>query len=302
MAKEAVVVPQIGVNKQEAALCVANSDSLRRGPHQLIEDQVEHAPDAAALILGIESLSYRELNSRSNRLAHFLRQEGVGPETLVGVCLDRSMDSVVSLLAILKANGTYLPLDPKFPKDRLAFMLNDSAVRLIISHSSMQRVLPETTARVILLDCVEEGLAEAPETNPALTNNPEHLAYLIYTSGSTGQPKGVMIQRLALTNFLISMAKTPGVMESDTLLAVTTTSFDISILEFLLPLVAGAKIVIATAEQASDAPELEHLLQEHAITVMQATPATWRMLLDSGWKGSPELRIMCGGEALTSEL
>src|SRR5208282_2613061 len=277
---------------------------LTRGPHEFIEDQVERTPDAPALTLGPEQMSYRELNSRSNRLANFLREQGVGPESLVGVCLDRSFDSVVSLLAILKSGGTYLPLDPRFPKDRLAFMLSDSGVSLVLTHSSMRKSLPETSARVVLLDRETESLSRAGATKPDLSNNPEHLAYLIYTSGSTGKPKGVMVPRRALVNFLLSMVETPGMAASDTLLAVTTTSFDISILEFLLPLVCGARIVIATAEQSADARELQQLLllRQHAVTVMQATPTTWRMLLESGWEGKSDLRILCGGEALTPDL
>ena len=236
---------------------------LSRGPHEFIEDQVERTPDAPALTLGSEQISYRELNARSNRLAHFLRDQGVGPESLVGVCLDRSLDSVVSFLAILKSGGTYLPLDPKFPKDRLAFMLADSEVSLLLTHSSLRESLGETSARVVLLDQEIELLSKGPATNLALSGNPEHLAYLIYTSGSTGKPKGVMIPRRALVNFLLSMAETPGMAASDTHLAVTTASFDISILEFLLPLVCGAQIVMATAEQSADARELERLLREH---------------------------------------
>jgi len=275
---------------------------LSRGPHEFIEDQVERTPDAPALTLGSEQISYRELNARSNRLAHFLRDQGVGPESLVGVCLDRSLDSVVSFLAILKAGGTYLPLDPKFPKDRLAFMLADSEVSLLLTHSSLRESLGETTARIVLLDRENESLSKGPATNLALSGDPEHLAYLIYTSGSTGKPKGVMIPRRALVNFLLSMAETPGMAASDTHLAVTTASFDISILEFLLPLVCGAQIVMATAEQSADARELERLLREHAVTVMQATPTNWRMLLENGWEGKSDLRILCGGEALTADL
>jgi amino acid adenylation domain-containing protein len=277
---------------------------LSRGPHELIEDQVERTPDAPALTLGPEQISYRELNSRSNRMAHFLREQGVGPESLVGVCLDRSLDSVVSFLAILKSGGTYLPLDPNFPKDRLAFMLADSEVSLLLTHSSLRESLGETSARVVLLDRENESLSKGPASNLALSGDPEHLAYLIYTSGSTGKPKGVMIPRRALVNFLLSMAETPGMAASDTHLAVTTASFDISILEFLLPLVCGAQIVMATAEQAADARELQKLLllQQHPVTVMQATPTTWRMLLESGWEGKSDLRIFCGGEALTADL
>ena len=293
----------IGLDAGERAACELESFALlSRGPHELIQDQVERTPNAPALIMGSEQISYRELNSRSNRLAHFLREQGVGPETLVAVCLDRSFDSIISLLAILKSGGTYLPLDPRFPKDRLAFMLADSEVKLLLTHSSKLEDLPETTARIVQLDLENEALSKAPVANPSFESKPEHLAYLIYTSGSTGRPKGVMVPRLALVNFLLSMAETPGMSTSDTHLAVTTTSFDISILEFLLPLVSGSRIVIATAEQSADGRVLQQLLRQHQVTVMQATPTTWRMLVESGWEGKNDLRIFCGGEALTADL
>ncbi len=288
-----VIFPRSGAHRDYA---------LSRGPYEFFEDEAKRAPDVPALTMGSEQICYQELNSRSNRLAHFLCEQGVGPECLVGVCLDRSFDSVVSLLAILKSGGTYLPLDPKFPKDRLAFMLADSEVSLVLTHSSERKRLPETSGRVILLDQERQALSKAPATNLSVSNNPGHLAYLIYTSGSTGKPKGVMIPRGALVNFLLSMAETPGMAASDKLLAVTTTSFDISILEFLLPLVSGAQIVMATAGQAADAHALELLLRQHDVTVMQATPTTWRMLVESGWEGKSDLRIFCGGEALTADL
>src|ERR1700690_2700103 len=179
----------------------------RRGPHELIEDQVKRTPEALALTVGAEQISYRELDYRSNRLAHFLCERGVVTESLVGVCLDRSCDSFVSLLAILKSGGTYLPLDPKFPKDRLEFMLADSEVSLLLTHSSTIENLSETSVRVVLLDRETETLSKAASTDLALTGKSEHLAYLIYTSGSTGKPKGVMIPRRALVNLLLSMAE-----------------------------------------------------------------------------------------------
>jgi amino acid adenylation domain-containing protein len=298
---EKVVVDGASRRSSKPSL-VITSASLTRGPHQLVEEQVERTPDAPALTMGREQISYRELNSRSNRLAHFLLEQEVGPESLVGVFLDRSLDSVVSLLAILKAGGTYLPLDPKFPRDRLAFIVADSEVSRLLTKSSRRESLPEAICRVVLLDREADSLSQAAATNLALSGEPESLAYLIYTSGSTGKPKGVMIPRRALVNFLLSMSQTPGLTASDKLLAVTTASFDISILEFLLPLVCGAQIVIATAEQVADARELQRLLRQHGVTVMQATPATWRMLVESGWEGKSDLRIFCGGETLTADL
>ena len=276
--------------------------SLTRGPHEFVEDQVERTPDACALAMGQEIISYRELNSRSNQLAHFLREQGAGSGSLVGVYLDRCTDSIVSLLAILKCGAVYLPLDPKFPKDRLQFMVADSEASFLLAHSSRLHSIPQSTAHVILLDKESESIAKAPVANLALSCDPLETAYVIYTSGSTGKPKGVMIPRRALVNFLLSMAETPGINAADTLLSVTPSSFDISILEFLLPLARGAQIVIASAEQAADGREIQKLLRQHTVTVMQATPATWRMLLESGWEGKSDLRILCGGEALTQDL
>src|SRR5579863_10506204 len=273
-----------------------------RGPHELIEEQVDLAPDAPAITIGAERISYAQLNLRANQLAYLLRERGVGSEDLVGVCLDRSFELVISCLAILKSGGTYLPLDPKFPEERLRFMLADSEVSLVLAQSSTWRSLPKTSARVLLLDHESESLRKAPTTNLAFRNNPEHLAYLIYTSGSTGRPKGVMIPRRALVNCLLSMSRKPGIAHSSRHLAITTSSFDISILELLLPLVCGAEVVMATTEQASDGRELQRLLWQHEITVMQATPATWRMMLESGWEGKRDLRVFCGGEALTTDL
>ncbi len=275
---------------------------MSRGPHQLIEKQVERTPDSPALRIGVEQISYRELNDRSNRLAHFLLAQRLAREALVGVCLNRSFDSIISLLAILKAGKTYLPLDPRFPKERLSFMLADSEVSLVLAHASTQQSLRETSAKLVLLDREVETLSPYPVANPSSSSGPEALAYVIYTSGSTGKPKGVMIPRRALANLLLAMRERPGMASSDIHLAVTTTSFDISILELLLPLTCGAQIVIATAEESSDARELERLLGLHAVTVMQATPATWQMMLDSGWEGKNDLRIFCGGEALSPEL
>ncbi len=278
------------------------NDKLKRGPHEWIEAQAEQMPDATAIALGKGRISYRELNARANQLANLLRQRGAGSGSIVGVCLDRSFESVISFLAILKSGAAYLPLDPNFPKERLAFALADSDLSVVLTQSSNRERIEGTRAEIVLLDEPGDLLHGCSEENLKLTSNPAALAYLIYTSGSTGKPKGVMVPRRALANFLLSMAEKPGMTSADTLLAVTTTSFDISILELLLPLVCGGKIVLATAEQSFDAQELRRLLQQNAITVMQATPTTWRMLVDSGWDGKRDLRILCGGEELPSEL
>jgi len=275
---------------------------LTRGPHEFVEDQVELTPDATALIMGAERLSYMELNAGANRLAQHLREQGAKIGTLVGVHLDRGFDSVISLLAIFKLGGIYVPLDPKFPKERLEFMAEDSGISFLLAHSSRWETMPRTSARVILLDREAAEIAKAPGQNQALARDPEALLYIIYTSGSTGKPKGVMIPRRGLVNFLLAMLQQPGIYPNDVLLAVSPTSFDISLLEFLLPLMRGATVAIATVEQAGDGRALDELIKQHDATVLQATPATWRMLLEIGWEGKPDLRILCGAEALAPDL
>jgi len=272
------------------------------GPHLFIEAQAELTPEAPALAMGGARISYGELNRQSNRLAHYLRQLGMRTGSVVGVHLDRSFESIVSLLALLKCGATYLPLDTMFPKDRLEFMVADARASLLLSSSSRTHSVPRNDAPLVLLDREAESIRGFPDTNPNLAGEAQDPAYLIYTSGSTGRPKGVMVPCAALSNFLLSMLETPGIGSSDTLLAVTPASFDISILEMLLPLVCGARIAIATAQQSADAHAIQQLLVQHGVTVMQATPATWRLLMESGWEGRNDLRILCGGEAMTAQL
>jgi len=274
---------------------------LGRSPHEFIEEQVERTPDAPALLMGARSLSCRELNTRANQLAHHLREQGTGPENLVGVYLDRCFDTVVSLLAILKAGAAYLPLDPSFPEQRLAFMLGDAQPTLVLTQRSKRDGLPETSARIILLD-EEQTFLNSPSDNLTPVSPLSDVAYVIYTSGSTGNPKGVMVPRSALMNFLLSMTEALGLVSADVVLAVTTVSFDISILELLLPLMTGAQLVLADNQQSYDADQLKLLIDRNGITAMQATPTTWRMLAESGWTGKSDLRILCGGEVMTPDL
>jgi amino acid adenylation domain-containing protein len=285
--------------KEQNAMC---DDALNRGPHEFIEEQAAKTPGAPAVAMGANRLCFSELNLRANQLASFLREHQIGPGRVVGVYADRSVEMVVCLLAILKAGGVYLPLDPKFPKERLEFMLEDAEVSLVLTNVAEREDLPSTKAEVVLLQEMTDRFASYPGENLPSGNKPEDLAYILYTSGSTGKPKGVMIPRRALVNFLLSMAKTPGMTAGDSLLAVTTISFDISLLEMLLPLVTGASIVVAARDQASDPFALRKLLEENEITVMQATPTTWRLLVNSGWEGKHDLKILCGGEALTPDL
>ncbi len=198
-------------------------------------------------MVGANRLTYGELNASANRLAHFLRQRGIRPGSLVGVYLDRSPEMVVALLAILKSGGAYFPLDPKFPQHRLAFMLEDAEAPLVLTQlAKKESSAGRRKSAIVLLDDEESAFQDFPSSNPAPVNQPADLAYVIYTSGSTGNPKGVMIPRHALINFLHGMREAPGLRARDVLLAITTISFDISILELLLPLTAGAQMVVAT--------------------------------------------------------
>jgi amino acid adenylation domain-containing protein len=270
--------------------------------HQLFEAQVEKTPDAIALIFENQRLTYRELNNRANRLAHYLQQLGVKPEVLVGMCMERSVEMVVGLLGILKAGGAYLPLDPTYPKERLAFMLEDAQVPILLTQARLLETLPPHQAQVLCLDTDGQMLAYDSQENPNSEVTTDNLAYVIYTSGSTGQPKGVQIVHSALLNFLSAMRQTLGLSEEDILLSVTTLSFDIAALELYLPLIVGARLVVVSREVAADGTQLLQQFASCGVTVMQATPATWRLLLAAGWQSDRPLKILCGGEALDYSL
>jgi amino acid adenylation domain-containing protein len=270
--------------------------------HKLFEAQVEQTPNAVAVVFENQQLTYHELNIRANKIAHHLQTLGAGPEVLVGICVDRSLDMVVGLLGILKAGGAYVPLDPAYPTERLALMLEDAQVQVLLTQSHLTHKLPESTAHIVCLDADWEIISGKGEANVVSDVTGDNLAYVIYTSGSTGKPKGVQLTHKSATNFLNSMQQEPGLTESDILLAVTTISFDIAVLELYLPLLVGAKVVVVSREVAIDGKRLLEQLVSSGATVMQATPATWRLLLASGWESSLQIKILCGGEALTPEL
>lgn len=266
--------------------------------HELIETVVADRDEDTAVIFGETHMTYGSLNRQANGVARDLIAAGVKPGDTVGVLADRSPKMITALLGALKAGATYIPLDPEFPQQRLEMMLVDAAPKALVASSRLVDSLPSGDWRVLDLDAIE-GTSKAP---PSTGLSADSLAYIIYTSGSTGTPKGVEIPHRAAVNFLRSMEKTPGLTSKDRLLAVTTLSFDISLLEMFLPLLAGATVVVAGAEDVKDGRRLANLLNEEDITVMQATPATWQMLLDSGWEGNSDLRIFCGGEALNRTL
>jgi amino acid adenylation domain-containing protein len=268
----------------------------------LIEEQVAETPDAVALIFENQSLTYAELDCRANQLAHRLLQTGVKPGMLVGISVERSFEMMVGLLGIWKAGAAYLPLDPAYPEERLSFILKETSLSVLVTQANLLPSLPENNCRVVCLDREGREMAQAPKSNPRVNLNPNDLAYVIYTSGSTGKPKGVEITHRNFVNLLWSMRREPGIEARDRLLAVTTLSFDIAGLELFLPLLVGAQVVLASREAAVDGRLLLKLLLGSRATVMQATPSTWRMLLEIGWRGTPGLKILCGGEALPRDL
>ena len=268
----------------------------------LFESQAGRTPDAPAVLFEGRQLSYRELNARANQLAHHLRSSGVRAETRVGICIERGLEMVVAALGVLKAGGSYVPLDPTYPSERLSFMLTEARCAVLLTSEQAAAGLPGSSAPRLYLDRDWQRLAGESDENPQARIYPENLAYVIYTSGSTGRPKGVMVTHRALANLLDSMRQRLGFEQDDRLLAVTTLSFDIAGLELFLPLTVGGRVIVASREAAADGALLSRHLEQDGVTVMQATPVTWRLLLEAGWQGAPRLKVLCGGEALPWEL
>jgi amino acid adenylation domain-containing protein len=266
--------------------------------HELFEEQVARRPDAIAVSFEGRSLTYAQLDKRANQLARHLMSVGVTPGSLVGIALDRSLDLLVGLLGIWKAGAAYLPLDTAYPRDRIAFIMEETALATLLTHSKHVPNLPIFDSRAICVDRDSVLIRQEPETCPAVEVDPSFVAYTIYTSGSTGKPKGVEVTHRNVVNLLWSMRTSPGLSDRDRLVAVTTLSFDIAGLELFLPLVVGAQVILASRVTAQDPRLLIALLNESKATVMQATPATWRLLLEVGWLGTPGLKMLCGGEAL----
>ncbi|MCG8586389.1 MAG: condensation domain-containing protein, partial [Pirellulales bacterium] len=270
--------------------------------HERFADRVRQSPRSTALVCGAKKLTYAELDLRTDQLARLLRERGVQPDTIVGICTRRGVDTVVAMLGVMKSGAAYLPLDPEFPDDRLAYMVEDSKCRCVIVDQSTEARRSDWPAPSILIDELPSSFDATSTGSDGREAGAHDLAYVMYTSGSTGRPKGVAIEHRALTNFLESMRRRPGFESTDRLLAVTTISFDISVLEIFLPLVVGGTVFIAPDGAASDPEKLASLLDEADITVMQATPATWRLLLAADWPGKKNLRVLCGGEPMSRDL
>lgn len=270
--------------------------------HELFAACAQRMPDNTAVVFEDQYLAYRLLNQRADQLAHYLQTMGVGTEIPVAICMERSLDMVIALLGILKAGGTYVPLDPLYPGERLNFMLNDTGTPVLLTQQRWLEKTGKHKAKVICLDIDKEKITCRSITSPTGKTTADNLVYTIYTSGSTGRPKGVQILHGAVVNLLSSMRKQPGLTQRHLLLSVTTLCFDIAVLEIFLPLTTGAAVLLVSSKTAANGKELlKKLINSHA-NVMQATPSTWRLLLEAGWQGSSQLKILCGGEPLPREL
>ena len=269
---------------------------------QMFERQVERTPDAVALSMGRETLRYSELNARANQLARYLRTRDVRPGVVVGIYFERSLEMVIALMAVLKAGGAYLPLDPDYPHDRLQFMAEDAEVAIVLTSEGLSGRFDARSCCVLCPEREQQRIGQELAHNLPPTATSQDLAYILYTSGSTGQPKGVEISHRALVNFLCSMRHEPGCSAQDVMVSVTTLSFDIAGLELYVPLLVGARVEIVSRTVAMDGWKLRTLCEAVHPTIMQATPATWRMLIEAGWLGSDKLTVLCGGEALQLDL
>ncbi|MFJ4396928.1 amino acid adenylation domain-containing protein [Pseudomonas sp. NPDC089396] len=272
---------------------------LHQGVHQMFEAQAQRTPQAPALRFGDSTLSYAELDERANRLAHYLRGQGVATDTLVGVSAQRSVEMVVALLAILKAGGAYVPLDPEYPEERLAYMIEDSGIRLLLTQQALLGSLPlPAGVQCVALDTLT--LDDQPANSPALALEPAQLAYVIYTSGSTGRPKGAGNSHQALTNRLCWMQQAYGLDASDTVLQKTPFSFDVSVWEFFWPLMTGACLAVAAPGEHRDPQRLIASIQRHGVTTLHFVPSMLQAFIhEPGVEACRTLtRIVCSGEAL----
>ncbi len=274
----------------------------RRCLHELFAAQAARAPEAIAVVSAQERCTYGELEQRSNQLAHELLHAGVAPGQLLGVCLERSVELVVAMLAVLKTGAAYVPIDPLYPPERQAFMLTDAGAGVLITHSRADGLADPERTRIVHLDRDRSRIESRPAEPLGVKVDPEQRAYVIYTSGSTGRPKGVEVTHRSVANLIAHMRREPGLGPDDVLANLTTPAFDLSVPDWYLPLCSGARLVIVPREATLDGIELADWLARCGASFVQATPTTWQLLLDCGWTGSSALKIVCGGDALPGAL
>ncbi|RZL05379.1 MAG: amino acid adenylation domain-containing protein, partial [Rubrivivax sp.] len=271
--------------------------------HRLIEAQARRRPDAVAVVSGGQQLSYAVLNARANQLARHLATLGVGPDVVVGIAAERSLEMVVGLLAVMKAGGAYLPMDPELPAERLAYMLADSGVDLLLTQSRLRARLPDLAGqRVVALDTV--ALDDEPMGDLDVALQGEHLAYVIYTSGSTGRPKGAANRHAALFNRLAWMQQAYALRPDDVVLQKTPFSFDVSVWEFFWPLMVGARLVMAPPGAHRDPGTLIELIRSQAVTTLHFVPSMLQAFMahDEVASCTSLRRVVCSGEALPADL
>ncbi|QDL09660.1 non-ribosomal peptide synthetase [Brasilonema octagenarum UFV-E1] len=272
--------------------------------HQLFEEQVERTPDAVAVVFENQKLTYRELNQRANKIAHYLKTLDVKPDVLVGICMERSLEMVIGILAIIKAGGAYVPLDPTYPKERLAFMLADAQVSVLLVQPHLVPELPPHQAQVVCIDSASQEFAAYSPQNPINEVTTENLAYVIYTSGSTGKPKGAMNTHKGLCNRLLWMQDTYQLTATDKVLQKTPFSFDVSVWEFFWPLFTGASLIIARPGGHQDSRYLAQLIAQEKITTVHFVPSMLQVFLEETEleKCGSIKRVICSGEALSINL
>jgi tyrocidine synthetase-3 len=309
--KEGLLLSQLTGNVNNGLYSSSDADSNLESDRNFIasfREQAAKNPRKTAITFSNEMLTYEQLDQQSDSLAAYLQNYFQHnsielSQCLVGLCVERSTRMIVSLLGVLKSGAAYLPIDPGYPSDRIAYMLKDSGAQLVLSEAELVKVIAQACdANFVCIDSQWESICRTDVSKLERAMDNENLAYVIYTSGSTGLPKGVEISHHALSNFLSSMAREPGLRQQDRLLAVTTICFDIAALELFLPLLQGAEIVLAADSDVVDGQKLIDLVGQHQVTCMQATPVTWKLMLSAGWQGSPRLKVLCGGEALSTQL
>ena len=271
--------------------------------HQLIEQQVRQTPDVIALVCESSQLTYLQLNSRANQLAHYLRKQGAGPEVKIGLCMERSIEMVVGLLGIIKSGAAYVPLDPEYPEERLQYMIEDAQAHLVLMQQHLVGYVKPNDCKVLCIDTCDEIMRE-PVSDPKNLNNDQNVAYVIYTSGSTGRPKGVMNTHRAISNRLVWMQDAYGLTEDDRILQKTSFSFDVSVWEFFWPLMTGAALVMAKPGGHKDAAYMAGLIRQQGVTTMHFVPPMLQMFLNvpSVSECNSLKRVICSGEALSHEL
>jgi len=269
---------------------------------ELIRQKTLAAPYKTAIIFNKEMLTYLELEQKTNQLSNYLVEHGITKGSIVGVYMERSIEMIITLIGIMKAGAAYLPLDDSNPIERNRFIIANSDITLLITQSKFKNKLNTIEEQLLYIDANLQTIKSYPDQESKQVVNGDDTAYILYTSGSTGAPKGVVISHAGVANILEFIQKETQFDNDDRLLAVATYTFDMSVLDFFLPLISGATLIIADSKTAFDGNKLNDTLETEKITAMQATPATWRMLIDSGWKGNKSFKIFCGGEAWTRQL